>query len=73
MDFQSAKSKNSLAFVELISEFLTKENIVVEEESFPDQYLFLISNFDPGYEDILVYLQTLKCHASFLQEYRHKL
>ena len=36
LDFQSTKSKNSLVFAELIIEFPTEENVVVEEDSFPD-------------------------------------
>ena len=66
MDFQYAKSKKSLVF----AEFLIEENVVVEEDSFPDEYIFLISTYDPWYGDILVYLQTLKCPAFFSQENR---
>ena len=43
LDFQSAKSKKSLVFTELISEFLSEETIVVNEDSFMDEYYFLIS------------------------------
>ena len=56
LDFQSAKSKKSLVFAELISKFPTKEIIVAEEDSFPYEYIFLISTFDPWYRDILVYI-----------------
>ena len=34
LDFQSAKSKKSLVFTELILEFPMEEAVVVEEESF---------------------------------------
>ena len=61
MDFQSAKTKKSLVFVELIAEFPPKEDVAVEDDSFPDEHIFLISTFDPWYGDILIYLQTLKC------------
>ena len=47
LDFQSAKSKKSLVFVELISEFLTKETLVIQYDLFSDEYIFLISIFDP--------------------------
>ena len=47
-----------------------EETIVGEEDSFPDEYIFLISTYDPWYGDILVYLQTLKCPAFFSQENR---
>ena len=56
LDFQSAKSKKSLVFVEIIAEFPTKEDVAVEDESIPDEHIFLISTFDPWYGDILIYL-----------------
>ena len=65
MDFQSAKSKKSLVLAELIIEFPIEEDVAVEEESFPDEYVFLISTSDPWYGDMLVYLQTLKYLAAF--------
>ena len=52
MDFQSAKSKKSLVFAELIVEFPTKENVAVEDESFPTEHIFLISTSDSWYGDI---------------------
>ena len=56
LDFQSAKSKKSLVFAELIAKFPTEEDVVIEEDSFPDEHIFLISNSDPWYGDILIYL-----------------
>ena len=53
MDFQSAKSKKSLVFAELIAEFPTEEDVAVEDDSFPDEQIFLISTSDPLYRDIL--------------------
>ena len=47
LDFQFAKSKKSLVFAELIAEFPTKEDVVIEEDSFPDEHIFLISTSDP--------------------------
>ena len=69
LDFHSAKYKNSLFFVEIISEFPIEENVVVEDDSFPDEHIFLISSSHPWYEDILIYIQTLKC----LHPYRGKI
>ena len=43
LDFQSAKSKKSLVFAELIAEFLVEEDVAIEEDSFPDEHIFLIS------------------------------
>ena len=73
LGFQSVKSKKSLLFVELISKFPKEETIVVEEDTFPDEYILFISTSNPWYGDILVYLYTLKCHVSFLWEDRPKL
>ena len=56
LDFQSAKSKKYLVFAELILEFTIEETVVVEEDSFPDEYIFLVSTSDPWYIYILVYL-----------------
>ena len=73
LDFQSAKSKKSLVFAELIAEFPTEEDVVVEDDSFPDEHIFLISTSDPWYEDILIYLHTLKYPAASSIEERCKL
>ena len=73
LDFQSVKSKKSLVFVELIVEFPVEEDVAIEEDSFPDEHIFLISTSDPWYGDILVYLQTLKCPTTFSREEQRKL
>ena len=56
LDFQSAKSKKSLVFSEVIAEFPTEENVAVEDDSFSDEHIFLISTYDPWYGVILIYL-----------------
>ena len=73
MDFQSAKSKKSLVFAELIAEFPTEEDVAVEYDSFPNEHIFLIATSDPWYGDILIYLQTLKYPAAYSREERRKL
>ena len=73
MDFQSTKSKKSLVFAKLIVEFPTEEDVVVEDDSFPDEHIFLISTYDPWYGDILIYLQTLKYPVASSREERRKL
>ena len=45
--FQSAKSKKSLVFAELIVEFPVEEDVAIEEDSFPDEHIFFISTSDP--------------------------
>ena len=54
------KSKKSLIFAELISDFPSEEEEEVYEDTFVDEHIFLISTLDPWYGDIIVYLQTLK-------------
>ena len=71
--FQSAKSKKSLVFAELIAEFPTEEDVVIQDDSFPDEHIFLISTSDPWYGDILIYLQTLKYPTAYSREDRRKL
>ena len=54
LEFLFSKSKKSLVFAELISDFPCGEEIVYEE-SFLDEHLFLISSLDPWYGDVIVY------------------
>jgi hypothetical protein len=60
LDFISAKSNKSLVFAELISELLVESGDVVLEELPIRGDIFFIESLDPWYEDILIYLQTLK-------------
>ena len=46
---------------------------MVEDDSFPDEHIFLISTSDPWYRDILIYLQTLKYPAASSLEERREL
>ena len=59
LKFLLAKSKKSLIFAELISDFPREAEELVCED-FIDEHIFLISNLDPWYRDIIIYLQTLK-------------
>jgi hypothetical protein len=56
LDFASAKSKKSLVFVELISEFPRLDEDVIHVDSFADKHIFLVSSSDPWYGDIVLYL-----------------
>ena len=71
--FNPPNQKKSLFFAKLIAEFLVEEDVAIEEDSFPDEHIFLISTSDPWYGYILVFLQTLKCPATFSWEERSKL
>ena len=71
--FQSAKSKKYLVFAKLIAEFPVEGDVVIEEDSSPDEHIFFISTSDPWYGDILIYLHTLKYPAASSWEERRKL
>ena len=60
LEFVSPKPNKSLIFTELISDFLSLKEEEVYEDTFVDEHIFLISNLDPWYGDIIVYLQMLK-------------
>ena len=60
LKFVSVKSKKSLIFAELISDFPSEDEEEVYEDTFVDKHIFLISTLDPWYGDFIVYLQTLK-------------
>ena len=47
LDFVSVKSKKSLIFTELISDFQSEEEEEVYEDTFVDEHIFLISTLDP--------------------------
>jgi hypothetical protein len=47
LDFASAKSKKSLVFVELISDFPRLDEDVIHVDSFVDEHIFLFSSSDP--------------------------
>jgi hypothetical protein len=60
LNLASAKSKKSLVFAELISDFPRLDEDVIHVDSFADEHIFLVSLSDPWYGDIVLYLQTLK-------------
>ena len=60
LEFVSTKSKKSLIFAELISDFPSEEEEETCEDTFVDEHIFLISTLDPWYGDIIIYLQNLK-------------
>ena len=58
LKFTKAKSKKSLVFTEIICDFPHADNVTKPLDSLPDESFFLISTFDPWYDDFLLYLQT---------------
>jgi hypothetical protein len=73
LDFASAKSKKSLVFVELISDFPRLDEDIFHDDSFMDEHIFLISSLDPWYGDILIYLQTLKLPQHLSRDDRRRI
>jgi hypothetical protein len=64
LDFVSVKSKKSLVLAKLISKLTVESGNILPEESLINRIFFLITSSNPWYEDILVYLHTLKCPSS---------
>ena len=58
MEFPKATSKKSLVFVELMCDIPCASTESEASDSFPDEFLFLISTIDPWYGDLPIYLQT---------------
>jgi hypothetical protein len=60
LHFTSAKSKKSLVFAELISDFPRLDEDVIHVDSFADEHIFLVSSSNPWYGDIVLYIKFLK-------------
>ena len=70
LEFVSVKSKKSLIFAELISDFPSEAEELVCEDMFIDDHILLISTLDPCYGDIIIYIQTLKVPTHLSQDER---
>ena len=58
MEFSKATSKKSLVFAEILCDLPCASMESEPNDSFLDEFLFLISTTDPWYGDMLIYLQT---------------
>ena len=58
LEFAKDTSKKSLVFVEIMCDLPCASTESKPSDSFPDEFLFLISTTDPWYGDLLIYLQT---------------
>ena len=58
LEFTKTSSKKSLVFIELMCDLPCITEGTNPIDSFPDEYLFLISMIDPWYGDLILYLQT---------------
>ena len=61
----NAKAKKSLTFIELVSELPDNKEETIEEESWEDEHLFLISTIDPWHGTLITYLQTQRIDAQY--------
>ena len=58
LKFAKDTSKKSLVFAELICDLPCATTESEPNNSFSDEFLFLMSTTDPWYGDLLIYLQT---------------
>ena len=58
LEFAKATSKKSLVFTELMCDLPCDLTEAELNDSFPDEFLFLISTTDPWYGDLIIYIQT---------------
>ena len=56
LEFSKATSKKSLVFSELMCDLPCATTESKPSNSFPDEFMFLISTTDPWYGDLLIYL-----------------
>ena len=72
LEFTKATSKKFLVFMELMCDLpcdLTEDEA---NDSFPDEFLFLISTTDPWYEYFIIYIQTQIFHPdTYRDNHRH--
>jgi hypothetical protein len=72
LDFASTKSKKSLVFAKLISDFPQLDEDVIHVDSFANEHIFLVSSYGPWYGDIVLYIQTLKFSQHLSRDDRHR-
>ena len=65
IEFINTKAKKSLTFAEPVSELPDNKDEKIEEESWEDEHLFLISTTDPWYGTLIAYLQPQRIDAQF--------
>ena len=58
LEFTKATSKKSLVFAELMCDLPCSLTKVEPNDSFSNEFLFLISTTNPWYGDLIIYLQT---------------
>ena len=69
--FAKATSKKSLVFAKLMCDLPCASMKSEPIDSFPDEFMFLISTTDPWYGDLFIYLQTQRFHPTLSHDDRH--
>jgi hypothetical protein len=73
LEFEHAKSKKSLVFVELICDLPSTETLIVAMDSLPNGPLFMINYKEIWYGDIIIYLQTQTFWPDLSSTYHHRI
>ena len=73
LEFSKATSKKSLVFSELMCDLPCALMDSDPSDSFPDEFLFLISTTDPWYGDLIIYLQTQRFQPTISHEDRRRI
>ena len=71
LEFAKATSKKSLVFAELTCDIPYALTNSEPNDSFPDEFMFLISTTNPWYGDLIIYLQTQCFQPTISHEDRH--
>ena len=70
LEFAKAMSKKSLVFAEIMCDIPYASMESEPSDSFPDEFMFLISTTDPWYGDLIIYLQTKRFHPTLSRDDR---
>ena len=71
LDFSKATSKKSLVFTEMMCDLPCALMDTEPSDSFPDEFMFLISTTDPWYGDLIIYLQTQRFQPNISRDNHH--
>ena len=73
LEFAKATSKKSLAFPELMCDLPCALMDTEPNDSFPDEFMFLISMTYPWYGDLIIYLQTHHFQPNISHDHRRRI
>ena len=73
LEFSKDTSKKSLVFVEMMCDRPCALMDTEPSDSFPDEFMFLISTTDPWYGDLIIYFQTQIFQTNISHDDRHRI